>query len=402
MILVNNVKSSRKVLTLFGSLIYERTFLIAQDPAQSQLLFELEGVRGIFPKDSALGIDRLPFKVTYRMMGAVAREGVRSKSYAEAAVNIYEKYHAEISPKQVEKITNYVGNVVWENQRKEARISQATADRKIDKRRRRRRKNDILYIEIDGAHVHVRDKRDGKTVKAGWTESKHAIAFHSSDIHYWAKQNGDGEMNHRINAKDCIGYIGSAEEFKYHLISLARRNDCEHVTEVVFICDGALWIKDIVEKYFPYATYILDLYHAKEHAGNFARIVKPNSNEAEEYANKLCNLIENGKIDDLLDELKPYEDAKLPEGATNLYTYIENHHSGMNYPKFKEKGYFVGSGAIESANRYLMQNRMKLPGMRWNISTAQTMLSLKAKEESGHWNCVNEMLKEHFYGSGAP
>mgnify|MGYP006873021531 CR=1 FL=1 len=89
MILVNNVKSSRKVLTLFGSLIYERTFLIAQDPAQSQLLFELEGVRGIFPKDSALGIDRLPFKVTYRMMGAVAREGVRSKSYAGVRKNIW-------------------------------------------------------------------------------------------------------------------------------------------------------------------------------------------------------------------------------------------------------------------------------------------------------------------------
>ena len=114
----------------------------------------------------------------------------------------------------------------------------------------------------------------------------------------------------------------------------------------------------------------------------------------------LCDLIENGKFKELIDNLKQYENAILPEGETNLYTYVMNHKSGMDYPKYKEKGYFVGSGAIESANRYIMQNRMKLPGMRWNIQTAQNMLSLKTKEESGKWNCVVELLREHFYGSG--
>ena len=231
-------------------------------------------------------------------------------------------------------------------------------------------------------------------------ESKHAIAFHSKNIHYWKKRNSDGELNHRINKKDFTGYVGKADNFKYYLMALAQRNDCEHVSEVVFLCDGALWIKDIVEEYFPYATYILDLYHAKKHAGVFAKIVKSNGAEAKEFADKLCEQIENGSIEDLLATLKPYENFKMPEGITNLYTYVKNHQSGMDYSTYKKKGYFVGSGAIESTNRYLMQNRMKLPGMRWNLAAAQRMLALKIYEESGNWNNVAALLYRHLYGTG--
>ena len=400
MILVNNVRTSRRIWTLFGKITYERTFLIAQNAAQSKLLFETEGVHGIFPKDCALGVDRLPFKATHQMITAIAREGTRANSYADAANNIFEKYHDKISAKQVERITNYVGSVVWLEQCGEALVAKDSIGNKIDNRKRRRRNNDILYIEIDGAHVHIRDKSVGNHKKDGWTESKHAIAFHSTDIHYWEKRNSDGELCHRINRKDCIGYIGEAEEFKYHLIALAKRNDCDRVSEVVFICDGAIWIKEIVEKYFPYATYILDLYHAKEHAGCFAKQVKSNAVEAKEFADSLCDLMEESRINDLLSILKPYENYKMPEGMTNLYTYVKNHYSGMDYRSFREKGYFVGSGAIESANRYLMQNRMKLPGMRWNKDAAQRMLSLKVREESGQWDQVVNMMEKHFFGRG--
>ena len=130
MILVNNVRSKRKILTLFGEVVYERTFLIASNAEQSKKLYETEAIRGVFPKDCALGIDKVPFKVTYRMMAAIAREGVRAKSYAEAANNITEKYHVKISTKQVENITNYVGAVVWKDQCNKAEASKKLIGKK--------------------------------------------------------------------------------------------------------------------------------------------------------------------------------------------------------------------------------------------------------------------------------
>ena len=69
----------------------------------------------------------------------------------------------------------------------------------------------------------------------------------------------------------------------------------------------------------------------------------------------------------------------------------------MNYPQYREKGYFVGSGAIESGNISLMQNRMKLQGMRWNLLSGQGMLSLKAKYESGNWSDVESLMLKHCY-----
>lgn len=67
----------------------------------------------------------------------------------------------------------------------------------------------------------------------------------------------------------------------------------------------------------------------------------------------------------------------------------------MDYGSYKKANYFLGSGAIESANKYTMQNRMKLQGMRWNIEPAQRVLSLKARLESDRWHEVEPLLIRH-------
>ena len=87
-----------------------------------------------------------------------------------------------------------------------------------------------------------------------------------------------------------------------------------------------------------------------------------------------------------MEKLKPYRDRTTKPGCINLYTYITNNKDNIDYPAYKAKGWFVGSGAIESGNKTVLQNQLKLPGMRWNISTAQYVLSLKAKLESGLWD----------------
>ena len=326
-------------------------------------------------------------------MCAIAKEAVRARSYADASTNIMEKHHVKLSAVQIEKVTDYVGGLVFKDQLKQSEEAKVNLSTKVDGRHRRRRKNDILYLEIDGAMVHVRDKKNGD----GWMESKHAIAFHSSDIHYYSSPDGTHE-NHRILKREFVGYIGSAAEFQYHFLALAKRNDYDYCSEVVVISDGAPWIHAIVEKLVPKATHILDLYHAKENAGKFAQAVKKGKLQIKEFADKFCKLIDAGKTTELLKTLEPYKDHEMPPGILNFFTYVSNHMDCMDYPTYKAKGYFVGSGAIESGNIRLMQNRMKLQGMRWKLSTGQGMLSLKAKYESGKWSDVNRLMQEHCYG----
>ena len=67
----------------------------------------------------------------------------------------------------------------------------------------------------------------------------------------------------------------------------------------------------------------------------------------------------------------------------------------MDYKEYRKLNLYVGSGAIESANKYTMQNRMKLQGMRWNTETAQGVLSLKARLESDRWYEIESLLNAY-------
>ena len=87
----------------------------------------------------------------------------------------------------------------------------------------------------------------------------------------------------------------------------------------------------------------------------------------------------------------------MPENVPNLYTYIDNNKNCMNYPAYRKDGLFVGSGAMESANIYMMQDRMKLPGMRWMKKRGQHILTLKSYMAARNWKEVEIQLYDRFY-----
>ncbi len=392
MVLRNNGLYSRELIGLFGKVKFKRTALKPADPESAKRLMELDSLKSIYPLDQFIGIDKLPFKITCEMMCEIAKEAVQERCYERAAQRIREHHHIDISSVQVEKVTDFVGACVLEEQRDIASYTKhSSMSAKVDERFRRKRENDILYLEIDGAYVHLRDK-DGHDA---WTESKHAIAFHSRDIVF---DKDNGEEIHKIKSREFIGYIGTVDEFKYHFLALAKRHQCDKCTEVVVISDGAPWIHNMVDELLSKYTHIIDLFHLKQTVGKFVTAFVPGK-KGEALADEVNNLIENGEIDKALEKLEKYKDKPLPKGTPNAYTYIVNNRDQMQYPFYRKMGYFVGSGAIESANKQLMQNRLKLQGMRWTTEGAQRMLALKSKFESKKWNDVVRIVREKVFGS---
>ena len=387
--LTNKGTYGRELITIKGKIRFSRTILVPADIESAKKLFAEEGIKSVAPVDAALGIDKIPFKVTARMICEIVKEAVRNKSYSDAAEGIYKTFHVDISPDQIRRITDYAGDLVFASDLEKAEYAKLHENDKIDRRKRRHRKNDVLYLETDGAMVNTRVEKEGSS----WMECKMGMAFNERDIHRWTSKKG--EPCHSIMKREFIGFIGSANEFMYHFLAMAKRNESDYCSEVVIISDGAIWIQNMVKQHFPNATHILDLYHAKENACKFASFIYAGSPEKAKAASvEWCDMIENGKAEELIEILKPYEGKKMPPGILNLHTYLSNHHSCMNYPEYKRKGYFVGSGAQESANKYVMQNRMKLQGMRWNKRTGQGMLSLKAKYEADRWNEVEQLIYE--------
>ena len=64
----------------------------------------------------------------------------------------------------------------------------------------------------------------------------------------------------------------------------------------------------------------------------------------------------------------------------------------MGYSSFRKKGLLVGSGPVESANRTVIQKRMKLSGQRWTIDGVQNILDLRIAHLNGIWDKIIQLI----------
>ena len=111
-----------------------------------------------------------------------------------------------------------------------------------------------------------------------------------------------------------------------------------------------------------------------------------NESKYKPWAKDICSTLKDGKYHLVLKELMPLKDHKPGNCHVNLFGYITNNINNINYAEYEQKGFFIGSGAIESGNKLILQDRLKRSGMRWNVKSAQPILTLKSKAESGLWD----------------
>lgn len=334
--------------------------------------------KSIAPLDIYLGIDKLPFKISPNLMLQMAFWCQNQGSYQSAEDMIRATLGLTVNDDTMRQVTNYIGKLVFEEDQKKADEARLMLEKGIGvPKYRKNEAKSILYIEMDGSALNTRVEVDGSS----WKENKLGCIFTSDNIHYYTNSR-TGETYHRIEKCEYVSYLGAAKDFKWHLFALALENNYDPEREVVILSDGAAWIRNISEELFPGAAMILDLFHLFENVHTYAKGLFPEeSDKANNWAKAICEKLEDGKWKEVLE--KDVEDKSVL--GFNLYSYIKSNSDRIDYPLYKEKGYFVGSGAIESGNKVVVQKRLKLAGMRWNTESAQYLLTLRAKFSSGRW-----------------
>lgn len=127
--------------------------------------------------------------------------------------------------------------------------------------------------------------------------------------------------------------------------------------------------------------------------GNY--VLKENKKKVENFKNKIVGYCYSAEYDLIQKELKKYGKIELPTTICNLPTYIENNKDKINYSTYERNNWFVGSVAIESSNKTIVQLRLKQAGMRWSVEGANYMLILRCFYESGHWNEVEKIVTNY-------
>jgi hypothetical protein len=367
------------IVTTLGKLSYSRYILVPKNAENKILLQQFSGAKSVVPMDSYLGLAGLPFKITPAAMLKIAYWAQNQSSYRRAEDAISEALHIRIDNDTIREVTNYVGGMIFQNDC--AKAEEAFQELTSGKLKFAQNTRGVVYIQTDGAALNTRLKDEAGST---WRENKLGEVFTTEDIRYWT--NRKGERQHQILKKEYISYVGTVEVFKKHLLACALRNGYGQFEETVVLGDGATWIRNMVEELFPDAQQILDYFHLCENVYTYAKaLFNTDSLKYMPWAKRICDLLKKSQYKLVLQELEPVKDKSLNSCSVNLFGYLTNNIKNIDYAAYEKKGYFIGSGAIESGNKLILQDRLKRAGMRWNVETAQAMLTLKTKAESNVW-----------------
>jgi hypothetical protein len=342
--------------------------------------------------DSFLGISKLPFKMTVEMMLRLAYWAQNQCSYQMAERTVDEVDGIYVNDDTIRLVANHIGEIVFAEDCRRAEESYSIMNR--CKTPYERNKKGVLYIETDGAVLNTRHKDSNNST---WRENKLGVVFSSDNIHTWTDKHGNRQ--HRIKKREYTSYIGSVSEFKKHLLACAVRNGYGLYEKTVILSDGATWIRNMSEELFPDAQHILDYFHLCENVHTFAKhIFNMDETRYKSWAKDICEALKKSDSMQVLNELKKYDSEKSAlSSPVALYGYIKNNIDHIDYASYEQQGLFIGSGAIESGNKVVLQRRLKQAGMRWNTKTAQSILTLVSKQTSGLWvSDVSDFIHKYY------
>jgi hypothetical protein len=257
-----------------------------------------------------------------------------------------------------------------------------------------------VVVSVDGGKLRTRtpNKRGARTKKGRkgfttqWVEPRVVCIYLIDDK---GKKVAEGEV--------CWydASIDDADNIFERLASNLRMLGVQEAQEVIFVADGAEWIwnrtENLREKLgIPKEKYheIIDLYHAIEHLTKVVKLRKRwGQINKEKWVKKAKKLLRKGEIEKLSEMGK---ELLVRKHWKALEYFTENEHR-MRYDEFRSKNLPIGSGAVESAVRRIINLRMKGPGILWLKENAQKMLLMRAQLKAGLWDELVELTFENSF-----
>jgi len=289
--------------------------------------------------------------------------------YSNSEEVLLQMLDVEVSAMQVYRVTDTYGTMLEEAAQQEEVAADILEIRP----------GEVVYGMADGTMILTRQ---------GWSEAKLGRIFRAGDCIDQSKDRG------WIRQSLYEGYLGGCSVFTDRF---ERKLDCyEYLKEnLVFITDGAVWIKNWLRDAYPQATIILDFYHAYEHLCDFAKEYFKEEKLRHCWLETQKALLLDSGVTEVIANIEHLKSGKkkVKEMKKQLLAYYLNNLDRMDYKRYAQIGAgLIGSGPIESAHRQVIQKRMKQSGQRWSPDGAQSMLQLRCCRLSGKWGKVISLI----------
>lgn len=337
--------------------------------------------QGQFPADAELDIVNTEFSPGVRRMQALVGPDT---PFDHGREQLKVLAGLEVTTKSVERVAETIGGDIARSQQEEMdRTVQLELPIVVGE------PVPILYVQMDGTGVPVVKKetagRKGKLdgLSAHTREAKLGCVFTQT------KWDEEGFAIRDPDSTTYTGAIETAEQFGKRIYVEAWKRGWSRAEKKVVLGDGAEWIWNLAQEHFPSAIQIVDLYHARQHLWELARLLHPNDTK---LRNAWIGLhqkrwLDKGRIAKLVASRQSIQtpDAELAKKINNEADYFATNAARMDYPKFRKQHLFVGSGVIEAGCKTVLGQRLKHSGMFWTVRGANAILGLRCCHLNGRF-----------------
>lgn len=208
-----------------------------------------------------------------------------------------------------------------------------------------------------------------------------------------------GEVVVHTQKPSYFSRLASAERFQHLTLAELHRRGLEHCPQVAAVTDGAEWEQGFIDYHCPHAVRVLDFPHAGQRIGQIGQVCfGETSPETSQWTGDRLHQLKHQGPDTLLVELSQLQ-QQHPHSeviAENL-AYLEKRRLQMQYPQFQAQGWPIGSGMVESANKLVVEARLKGAGMHWKRAHVDPMLALRniicSDRWTQEWPLIAEQLR---------
>ena len=248
----------------------------------------------------------------------------------------------------------------------------------------------VLVLGIDGAYVPSRPE-SARGRRPGQTRCR---ARRARWRHEWRE--AKGFRFYRLDGERIVHVLswhqGQTEEDLGEALQQVKDAGVipEETVRLCVIGDGAEWIWKHVQALFPQACQVLDYYHCAEYLHKVAKAQYGDPLQAQEWAEATLTRLYLGKVGQVLGGLRrmqPTSEEAL-KAIDNCWVYLTDHRSRTHYQTFRRGGYPLGSGGIESSNKFICHVRLKRSGAWWYEINSNQMLALRCAKYNGTFDQV--------------
>jgi hypothetical protein len=307
-------------------------------------------------------------------------------SFEKAARLLRNPARLPISAKRVQWITERVGKALRDEaqshtERFLARLSPRGSGTRAA----------LMVVSLDGGRVQTRQENPQEK----WKEDKVGVVY---DAWPCPERSGLEYEGPPPRTRSVCATMESWETLGNRLSALADARGYGRARQRVCIGDGATAIRSLKDRCFSDAVFILDWAHAVGHLHQAAQAAFGAGPKAESWHERQKDRLWHGRLAKILSEIgglcrragPPPEHASENDPrrilANNLHCFQTNR-AAMNYPAFRQNGWPIGSGIIESTIKQLGK-RLKGTEKHWNLDGADKTLHVIALliADDGAWD----------------